>query len=596
MQSHDSGQHQSLLEEIQWLKEALEKTQDEKELLREDLEKERAERLTLRVDIKKLRSSGHGTSSDQISIQQWRDRAEEAERRIEEAERRIEEAERRIEEAERRAEEADQAALKMRDDHIPDLWRGIQSLFLEKIRQLHGSVKPESVPEDEGEVDRQSQASARAIEDEEIANQDQDGDLAGEGEELEYQSPQVNEDENEASSSTSEPNWGISEEDYAAMQAKSPYLFPNRGAPGRGPQLPPYEYDISSSLEYDSQGDASKPQVRIPGVVPSRSPQELSSGDLKDTSSQPSPSPSRSIISQLQQHQSAIKMAGETARPSDQHMPSASATGKKSDVASPLESLGDMQEALSTLSGSSKPTEQEFPDLPKGSSQIPGIPTASTAPPIQKRPTPVPKMHIASWDLQGPVVKPGTVASFFRTMLGENEPGKEGIPEPEVKTMSPIAAGKQPERPSPAKQASSATRAEPPKPTSTQSYAGATVAPPPKVGVGSTQTAQSSRTVLKPGNAAAKAAGPPTDAPPADQANENTDTGFQTVGPRKARDSSGRGRGSLGRGEAGSNKGGHQGPKFGNWQYEGRGGHGGNPRGGNRRGGNQGGNQGQART
>ncbi len=126
--------------------------------------------------------------------------------------------------------------------------------------------------------------------------------------------------------------------------------------------------------------------------------------------------------------------------------------------------------------------------------------------------------------------------------------------------------------------------------------AGATVAPPPKVqaGSGPAQTAQSSRTVLKPGNAAAKAAVPQTDAPPADQA-DNT-LGFQTVQPRKTRGSSGRGGGTSGQGEAGSNKGGHQGPKFGQFQYHGRGGQGGNQRGRNRKGGNQVASQGQART
>ena len=47
--------------------------------------------------------------------------------------------------------------------------------------------------------------------------------------------------------------------------------------------------------------------------------------------------------------------------------------------------------------------------------------------------------------------------------------------------MSPVAEGKPPERPSPAKEASSATGGEPPKPAGTKSYAGATLAPPHKV-------------------------------------------------------------------------------------------------------------------
>ena len=99
--------------------------------------------------------------------------------------------------------------------------------------------------------------------------------------------------------------------------------------------------------------------------------------------------------------------------------------------------------------------------------------------------------------------------------------------------MTAVAAGKQPERPSPAKEASSATGGEPPKPTCTNSYTGATPAPPSEVRAcfGLAQTAQSSRTFSKTGNAAAKMAVPQTNAQPANQADTTMDLDFQVIEP-----------------------------------------------------------------
>ena len=645
VQSRDARQHQALLEENQRLKEVLKETQDEMEVFKEDLAKERADTHTLRVENRRLRSSAHGTSSDQISIQQWRDRAEEAEHRAEEAKRLAEEAKRLY-------EVADRGVVCLRDGHFPELFqtvfRGMMRTFIKKGQQIGSSFDLESMlrgevkvarqgqvsaqaiegekidSQDEdgnpaGEVDRQSQANAQAIQGEKIDTQYEDGKPAGEVEESEwwsspkyYPSPTYSqeneeyedpsrklEDFDEVNPEPFDPaSWGTLLEEMEKKQANDPIKDPVTtlyGRPYEGTPFLPYGRDIGSIIDDDYQGDASEPRVRLPGAVNSRSPQELSSGDLKGASSQPSPSQLQSMLLQPQQHQSALSRVGETTRPGDQHTPLVSDTSKMEDEPSPLENLGAMQKALPTLSGSSKPTEQAFPDLPQGSSQIPGIPTASTAPPIQKRPTPIPAIQKTSWEQLGLTTRKGT-RNLPSGWSSEDESDEEQKPKPEVKATTPVAAGKQPERPSPAKEASSAIKGEPPKQTSTQSYAGATIAPPPKVEVGSAQTA--SRTVLKPGNATAKAAVPPTDAPPVNQADENTDSGYQTVGSRKARDSSGRGRGSLGRGEAGSDRGG-QGPKFGHWQYDGRGGRGGrggNPKGGNRRAGNQGGNQGQART
>ena len=103
--------------ETERLKKALHGAQREIKFLREDLERTREENLTLLVDIDRLQSSSHRTSSDQISIQQWQDRAEEAEREI----------------------------FKMRNVNFPRLMRGIRKTFAEEMG-IH--INPESVPED----------------------------------------------------------------------------------------------------------------------------------------------------------------------------------------------------------------------------------------------------------------------------------------------------------------------------------------------------------------------------------------------------------------------------------------------------------------
>ena len=187
---------------------------------------------------------------------------------------------------------------------------------------------------------------------------------------------------------------------------------------------------------------------------------------------------------------------GERTSPSDQT--SANDTGNRPDITNPLENLGDQEEALPTLSGNPKHNTQDFPVLPKGSPQIPGIPSESTAPPIPKKPTLIPPMEITSWDRIGPVNKKGIYGfhridpSFF-TSWGDEEESDTGDQAEEQKSKretsgkKSVAAGKQPERPSPTKEASSATGGDPPKPIGTKSYAGTAQAPPPKV----QETAQS---------------------------------------------------------------------------------------------------------
>ena len=360
VQSHDSSQ-----EEIQRLKEALGKTQTRLKVLSKELERERAERLDLLEDNKGERVSGHETSGGQIAIQQWRDRTEEAERRALEAE--------------HRAEEADKAVLCMREEHFPDLMQRVHKAmvkqFTQKMNELDASAEPEVVPEAKGEVDGQIQASAQASKGEESDKQDEDGDLTSEGEEVEYQSHKSLRVSEEVAS-TYDPAQEITEVEYAARQVYDTSSTTYGGAQVAVPPSPTYEHEIRSSIEYDYQGGASKPRVCIPATVDS--PQQLSTGDLKGTSSQPSSLPSPSMLSQPQKHQSSPHQVGKMTRPIDQHTPSANDSGKISNAASPLEKLGDMQEALPTLSGSSKPMKQDFPNLPKGSSQIPGISTAST--------------------------------------------------------------------------------------------------------------------------------------------------------------------------------------------------------------------------
>ena len=90
MQADDSRQHQLLWEENQRLKEELKrldaKARHASTYLQDEWGKDRREMISLRLELDELRSSATATSSDQISIQLWQDRALDAERRAEEAE------------------------------------------------------------------------------------------------------------------------------------------------------------------------------------------------------------------------------------------------------------------------------------------------------------------------------------------------------------------------------------------------------------------------------------------------------------------------------------------------------------------------------
>ena len=464
------------------------------------------------------------------------------------------------------------------------------------------STGPDTMRDDQSPPRRGLIASAVAD------DQGQQSDQANEGEEIGYQDQQS---------------------DQASQGQESYYMGQRHDQASEGEnELHSFKTETVVNLEDDSQYESSPIRVSIPG-----NPQKPSIEGLKGYRS-PALSPPPSSPSQQQQSQSTLPLVDETTSPSDQ--PSANDTGNRPDIKSSLDNLGDMERALPALSGDSKQKEQDFPHLPKGSPQIPGIPTVSTAPPIPKKPTVIPRMESSTWDRVGAVdIKKidgsyGIDASFFAAwpdleesdtgdkaeeqkhkteMSGKKSvaagkqperpsPAKGASPATEGDPLKPrvtdsVAAGKQPEQPSPAKEASPATGGDPPKSIGTKSYAGTVQDPPPKVQAPPPkvqETAQSSRIVLKPGNAAAKAAAPQTDAPPADEA------GFQTVQPRKSRGPSDRGGGILGQGEARSNKGGYPQGKFGQFQHQSRGGQGGNQKGGDRKGGNQDASQGQART
>ena len=269
-------------------------------------------------------------------------------------------------------------------------------------------------------------------------------------------------------------------------------------------------------LEDDSQYESSRIRVSIPILRDSGNPQEPPIKGLKGCRTLPF-SPPPSSPSQQQQSQSTLPLMDETTSPSDQT--SANDTGDRPDIESSLDNLGDMERALPALSRDSKQKEQNFPHLPKGSPQIPGIAIVSTAPPIPKNPTVLPRMEVSSWDRIGAVNKKGTdgshgiYPSWFAGWEDEEESdtgdkAEEQKPKTETSGKQSVAAGKQPERPLPAKEASPATEGDPLKSIGTETHAGTVQAPPPKV----QETAQSSQTVLKPGNAAAKAAAPQTDA------------------------------------------------------------------------------------
>ena len=453
MQSDDSRQHQSLLEEIQRLKQALELTQSEKELFKEGWQRERAEKTTLRIDNEKLRSLSQEISSDQISIQLWQDCARDAERRAEEAELQLS----KIKDSFPRLNNAWRAmgqALNITGQVLND---GGVTVSLsgdeDEIDYQNQEVNPTGQSE---EIDDQGQQSDQASEGEEIDDQGQQSDQASEGEEDHYQaqqSDQAGEGENELQSSMHDLNRDITEVEYAAGSMYGPSSMYYRGTQESGPS-PAYESETIRNLEDDFPYRSSKIRASIPKVPDPGSHHRLLTRELEGAQRQPlsiSPPPSSSP-SQPQQSQSILPSMGETTNLSDQ--PSANDTGNRPDITNSLDNLGHMERALPTLSGNSKQKEQDFPVLLKGSSQIPGIPTVSTASPIPERPTPIPTIEIGGWDLHGDIVERRPDPSEDAFYKGW-PPMAPLLPKPGV--IDSVAAEEQPEQPSPAKEASSAT-------------------------------------------------------------------------------------------------------------------------------------------
>ena len=159
----------------------------------------------------------------------------------------------------------------------------------------------------------------------------------------------------------------------------------------------------------------------------------------------------------------------ETIGPGNRSAGPSHVAGWGTDLTNRPEDHANMQEESPALGKASRLATGHSLQMPQNPSQIPGIPTDSTAPPVQKRSTPVPDVRMAPWGfLQGPVVTPRIVTSYFKEYYGEDLADSEGNSKPEAEAMSSVATRKQPERPSPVKEASSATRGDAPKPTGTQ--------------------------------------------------------------------------------------------------------------------------------
>ena len=464
-----------------------------------------------------------GEEIDRLTSELERAHAQEARSRLsaQEWQTRAEEAEHRAEEAEHRAEEAER-----------------------ELSRIQGSLAEFNVWRDMGQVYAN------------VTGQSQDLNPAGQG-------------EREAHSRTLGPEQDIiMTGDATTPGSDQPPIRRSRGGSQSSENPLPHHDNslprLGSNLHHGSSSGGSSLSSR-PGLKRKFEP---AVGDPEGPSLwRPPPPPLTHPREPLPQQLSCAEAIG----PGDRNAGPSHVARWGTDFTNGPEYHANMQEQLPAVDKASRLVTGDPLQIPGNPSNISGTPMASTAPPLEKPATPAQSIEKSTWQKQGVAPRTG-MKSFFATWPSKKKSDTEQKPKPEVKAMSPVAAGKQPERPSPAKEAS-ATRGEPPKSTSTQSYAGATVAPPPKVQVGAAQTAQPSQTVLKPGNAVANAAVPPAGAPPVNQADENT--GLQTVGPPRPQDSSGRGRGSLGRGEAGSNEGG-QGLRFGNWQYDGRSGHGGN--------------------
>ena len=447
VQSDDSRQHRSLLEEIQRLKKALEKAQDKQKLFEECWERERAENRTLKIDNEELRSSSHGTSNDQISIQHWQGRTREAERRAEQAEREL-------------------SRIQGSFPEFNNAWRAMGQAFANVSHKVSDdSDDAIFLPGDEVEINYQNQ----------------DLDPAGQGER-----------EAHPSRFGFDQDIVMTDDDITPVSDQPSMRRSSRGSQDIARQLA-YDPKPISHLGSDFEHGSSLRRSSPSGVPGLKSPFEPSIRGLEGPPlERPAPPPPSSKCSQplppavptySRQPLAQQPSLAETIIPTDRHAASSHVAGGRTDVTNQPEYHAAMQEELPAVGETSRLMEGDSLEIPEGPSQIPGIPTASTAPETPMPFTPTPRIYRAPLDWQGWTRKRPTLEEFLADM-SDDEP-EEQKPMPEPRVMKAVAAGKQPERPSPAKEASSATGGEPPKPTSTKSYAGATVAPPPKVKVGS---------------------------------------------------------------------------------------------------------------
>ena len=294
--------------------------------------------------------------------------------------------------------------------------------------------------------------------------------LPGDEGEIDYENQDLNpagQGEREAHPSTFgfDRDIVMTDDEITPVSDQSSMRRSNRGSQDSGHPFP-YDPKPLSHLESDLQHGSSLRRSSLSGMPGLKSPFEPSIRGLEDTSLQrPPPPPPSSECSQPlpppvathsrpPPHQPSL---AETISPVDCHAAPSHVAGGRTDVTNRPEHHANMHEELPAFGEISGLMIGDSLEIPEGPSQIPEILTASAAPPIPKRPTPTPAIRIGGWDLHGAVMRKRTHPShdsFFE--------GWPAMPEirPKPRAMDSVAAGKQPERPLPAKEAPSATRVD----------------------------------------------------------------------------------------------------------------------------------------
>ena len=122
----------------------------------------------------------------------------------------------------------------------------------------------------------------------------------------------------------------------------------------------------------------------------------------------------------------------ETIGPSDRNTGPSHVAGGGTDLTNVPEHHASMQEQLPAVDKASRLVTGNILQIPGNPSQISGTPMASTSPPFQKRPTPVPAIEKSTWQQLGVAPRQGR-KYFFRNWPSKDKSDTEQKPEPEVK-------------------------------------------------------------------------------------------------------------------------------------------------------------------